>query len=76
MDFRLGEDLGLEDNLMDGFTFEDIILQVHCNCRKINEESVRQEIKELVLLGMEDMTELLDRNIDVIMKEAMKGREV
>nr|DAJ66696.1 MAG TPA: hypothetical protein [Caudoviricetes sp.] len=76
MDFRLGEDLGLEDNIMDGFTFEDIILQVHCNCRKINEESVRQEIKELVLLRMEDMTELLDRNIDVIMKEAMKGREV
>lgn len=76
MDFRLGEDLSLEDNLMDGFTFEDIILQVHCNCRNINEKSVRQEVKELVLLRMEDMTELLDRNIDVIMKEAMKGREV
>lgn len=76
MDFRLGEDLSLEDNLMDGFTFEDIILQVHCNCRNINEKSVRQEVKELVLLRMEDITELLDRNIDVIMKEAMKGREV
>lgn len=75
MEFRLGEDLSLEDNLMDGFTFEDIILQVHCNCRNINEKSVRQEVKELVLLRMEDMTELLDRNIDVIMKEAMKGRE-
>lgn len=75
MDFRLGEDLSLEDNLMDGFTFEDIILQVHCNCRKINEKAVRQEVKELVLLRMEDMTELLDQNIDVIIKEAMKGRE-
>lgn len=75
MEFRLGEDLSLEDNLMDGFTFEDIILQVRCNCRNINEKSVRQEVKELVLLRMEDMTELLDQNIDVIMKEAMKGRE-
>lgn len=76
MNFRLGEDLSLEDNLMDGFTFEDIILQVHCNCRSINEKAVRQEVKELVLLRMEDMTELLDQNIDVIIKEAMKGREV
>ena len=31
--WRLGEDLSVEDNMLDGITFADIILAVHHNCR-------------------------------------------
>ena len=74
-EWKLGIDLDRSDNLMDGFTFDDIILQVHCNCREITEQTVRKEVLELVTARLDDMYELLNRNISVIMAEARKGRE-
>lgn len=70
----LGDDLRPEDNLMDGITFDEIILTVHCNCRNITRETVSREVNELVSMRMDDMRELLMRNIDIIMAEAKKGR--
>lgn len=74
-EWKLGIDLDRSDNLMDGFTFDDIILQVHCNCREITEQTVRKEVLELATARLDDMCELLNRNIGVIMMEARKGRE-
>ena len=74
-EWELGIDLDRSDNLMDGFTFDDIILQVHCNCREITEQTVRKEVLELATARLDDMCELLNRNIGVIMTEARKGRE-
>lgn len=72
--WRLGDDLYTDDNLLDGFTFYDIILQVHHNCRNITQEAVMGEIRYLVNSRLDDMYELLARNMDVIMAEARKGR--
>lgn len=70
----LGDDLRPEDNLMDGITFDEIILTAHCNCRNITRETVIREVNDLVSMRMDDMRELLMRNIDIIMAEAKKGR--
>lgn len=70
----LGDDLRPADNLMDGITFDEIILTVHCNCRNITREAVIREINDLVSMRLGDMRELLMRNIDIIMSEAKKGR--
>ena len=72
----LGDDLITSDNLMDGISFDDIILQVHCNCRSITPEAVIREVNDLISQRLEDMQELLARNINIIMAEARKGREV
>lgn len=72
----LGDDLRTSDNLMDGIRFDDIILQVHCNCRSITPEAVIREVNDLVSQRLDDMHELLVRNINIIMAEARKGREV
>lgn len=71
----LGDDLATCDNLLDGITFEDIITQVHCNCRCITPDAVRKEVDDLLELRLADMRELLERNIDTIAVEAGKGRE-
>ena len=71
----LGDDLTAYDNLLDGITFDDIITQVHCNCRHITPDAVRKEADDLLKLRLADMRELLERNIDTIMVEAGKGRE-
>jgi hypothetical protein len=71
----LGEDLSSNDNLLDGITFYDLILQVHCNCRKITPQAVRKELEETLSQRIEDMRFLLENNMQQIMDEAMEGRE-
>ena len=73
--WRLGEDLSIKDNMLDGITFEDIILAVHCNCREITPEAIRKEVLDFVELRLDDMKCLMEKNLDVIAEEAMKGRE-
>lgn len=72
--WRLGEDLSIKDNMLDGITFEDIILAVHCNCREITPEAIREEVLDFVELRLDDMKCLMEKNLDVIATEAMKGR--
>lgn len=73
--WKLGEDLSTCDSLLDGLTFDDLILAVHCNCRVITKAAVYAELAEMLTQRRQDMVELLERNIDIIMAEARKGRE-
>ena len=68
----LGDDLAACDNLLDGITFEDVILAVHCNCRVISRETVTKQFFEILEQRLLDMNELLNRNIDRIAEEARK----
>lgn len=61
--------------MLDGITFDDIILAVHCNCKEITPEAVRKEFKDFLEMRMTDAEYLLDNNIDEIIAEARKGRE-
>ena len=72
--WKLGEDLSTCDNLLDGMTFDDLILAVHCNCRDITPNAVRKELMEILSSRKQDMIYLLEINMDEIMAEARKGR--
>lgn len=74
--WKLGEDLSTCDNLLDGMTFDDLILAVHCNCQDITPNAVRKELMEIFASRKQDMIYLLEMNMDEIMAEARKGREV
>ena len=73
--WKLGEDLVTSDNLLDGLTFDDLILAVHHNCRIITPETVCAELDEILTGRKQDMMFLLEQNMDVTMAEAKKGRE-
>ena len=73
--FKLGIDLDEDDDLLDSITFKDVILHVHCSARAINDRTIREMVHSMVLQRIEDMNELLDRNLDKIAEEARKGRE-
>ena len=73
-EWKLGEDLVTSDSLLDGLTFDDLILAVHCNCRVITPAAVRSELKEILESRKQDMMFLLEKNMDAIMAEARKGR--
>ena len=73
--WKLGDDLITSDNLLDGLTFDELILTVHHNCRIITPEAVRAELDEILAGRKQDMMFLLERNMDAIMIAAGKGRE-
>lgn len=72
--WRLDDDLSTYDSLLDGLTFDDLILAVHCNCRNINEAAVLKELKEMLEGRHQDMMFLLKNNMDIIIQKAMEGR--
>lgn len=73
-DWKLGKDLYPEDNLLDGITFDDLILAVH-QCRTINQATVHSELNEILAQRRQDMMFLLEKNMDVIIQKALEGRQ-
>lgn len=74
-EWRIGEDLTEDDNILDPISFNDVILAVHCNCKVITEEAIKKELEEILEIRMEDMKYLLEKNLDIIAEKAMEGRE-
>ena len=73
--YELGVDLGPSDSLLDGLTFADLILAVHCNCREVTRAAVHAELSNILESRKQDMDFLLAKNMDAIIAAAMKGRE-
>lgn len=74
-EWKLGVDLSTEDGLLDGLTFDDLILAVYCNCQTVTPAGVRKQLNEMLAGRLQDMNFLLENNMDTIMAAAMKGRE-
>lgn len=72
--WRLGEDLSPHDQLLDGITFHDVIIAVHCNCKTIDEKSVRRTLNEILSQRRQDMMYLLENNMDEMILAAKQGR--
>lgn len=70
----LGEDISVQDNILDPVTFQDLILAVHCNCQKITPDAVKKEMKQIVEMRIEDTMFLIEKNMQAIMDSAMEGR--
>ena len=69
--WRLGEGMFTSDSLLDGLTFDDLILCVHCNVRKdqITPDAVKRELIESILPGrIQDMWFLVEKNMDKIIE--------
>lgn len=73
--WKLGEDLSTGDGLLDGLTFDDLILAVHCNCRTVTPAGVRKQLNEMLEGRLQDMNYLLENNMGAIIAAAMEGRE-
>ena len=70
--WTLGEDLLTSDNLLDGITFDELILTLHCNQRRdlITPEVVVRTLLETLECRREDMMFLLWNNMDKIIEYA------
>ena len=73
--WKLGDDLIPSDNILDGFTFDDIILAVRCNCRTVDRAAVLKTAREIMEQRMEDYNYLLRNNLDAIVEIVKKQKE-
>lgn len=73
--WRLGEDMVTSDNILDGVTFDDLILAAHCNCKVVSKAAVYSTLAEILSQRKQDMTYLVEKNMDVIIQKALEGRE-
>lgn len=73
--WKLGDDVSEKDALFDEVTFADLILAVHCNCKEITPETVKNTMNEILDQRLTDTRYLIENNMDEICKEAKKGRE-
>ena len=73
--WKLGDDLIPSDNILDGFTFDDIILAVRCNCRKVDRAAVLKTAREFLEMRMEDYNYLLRNNMDEIVQIVKDQKE-
>lgn len=74
--WKLGEDVDRQDNLLDGISFDELILTAHCNCREITPEEVEKELDKILEIRLQDMKYLLKNNLHEIIQEVKKGREL
>lgn len=74
-EWKLGVDLSTQDSLLDGLTFDDIILAVRCNCQTVTPPGVRKQLREIMDGRLQDMNFLLENNMAAIMAAATEGRE-
>lgn len=72
--WKLNEDMHKSDCVLDPITFEDIILAVHHNSQVPNERAVKQAIKDILEIRMQDFEYIVANNINEIIAEAKKGR--
>ena len=73
-EWKLGEDLYPEDNILDGITFDDLILAVH-QCRVVTRATVHAELNQILSQQRQDMMFLLEKNMEVIIQKALEGRQ-
>lgn len=69
-EWKLGDDLHEQDNLLDGFTFDDLITALHCNEPVVNATVVKRTVKEILEQHLEDLNYLIDNNMDEIIQRS------
>lgn len=70
--WKLGDDLRTYDVLLDGITFDDLILALHCNVptEELTCDRIRAELEDTISIRREDMEFLLQNNMDEIVEYA------
>ena len=63
-----------DQHLIDPLTFSTLLLEVGCNCRLIDEETVREQFEEDLQSRIEDAREVFRLNLANITKRAQSER--
>ena len=63
-----------DSNLIDGLTFDTLLLEIHCNIKDINEDTVRAQFTEDLIGRMAEARSIFETNLNNIVKQAKEER--
>ena len=63
-------------NLLDGYDFETIFLEISCNLTEINEESVKKQFYESLNSKIQSAKDIFNANLKNIVKYAQEERAI
>lgn len=72
--YTLGNDIFTCDNILDGISFDDLILALR-HTSYVDPVVAKKALKEMLEKNVEDMWFLFERNVNAIIDEAVSGRE-
>ena len=72
--WKLSEDMYVDDNILDPIDFDEILLMLQCNEKVIDASSARRCFKELLEMKLEDAHFIFDKNVDEIVRVAKSRR--
>lgn len=63
-------------NLLDGYDFETLFLEISCNLTEINEESVKKQFYESLNSKIQSAKDIFNANLQNIVKYAQEERTI
>ena len=79
MDFlniNLNNDHERNTDILDGYDFETLFLEISCNLREINEETVKQQFYESLNSKIQSAKDIFNANLQNIVKYAQEERAI
>lgn len=64
----------VESQILDGYSFETLLLEINCNVKEINRETVQAQFNESLKAAISSAKEVFNSNLDNIVKEAQRQR--
>lgn len=65
----------VESHIIDGYTFETLLLEIHCNVKEINRETVKAQFMESLNSKIQSAKEVFAANLDNIVKVSLEERK-
>ena len=64
-----------DQNILDGYSFDTLLLEISCNVREITKETVKKQFVISLNSKIQSAREIFNNNLDNIVKKAMEERE-
>ena len=64
-----------EQDFLDGYSFDTLLLEIQCNLKEINRKTVEEQFLEVLNSKIESAREVFYNNIDNIVAQAKEERE-
>ena len=76
LNINFSNDHERNSNLLDSYDFETLFLEISCNLREINEETVKQQFYESLNSKIQSAKDIFNANLKNIVKYAQEERAI
>ena len=76
LNIDLNSDYERNSNILDGYDFETLFLEISCNLIEINEETVKQQFYESLNSKIQSAKDIFNANLKNIVKHAQEERAI